>query len=347
MQNKIKVLLVDDSMLFRKVLRDGLSACKNINIVGEAANVVEAEKLIVQLKPDVVTMDIRMPGKSGLEFVKEYLSKNYVSFVLVSTLDLSVLDALAVGAVDFVQKPDMKSVSKDSFIKNLETKIYIASTAKPKSQAKKVAVTPCVMAPSSGTYAMTEHKDVVVALGASTGGTEATLQVLKQLPADIPPMVMVQHMPETFTEMYAQRLNKMCSMEVREAKNNDELRRGLVLLAPGNMHMEIVYELGKYVVRVFDGEKVSGHRPSVDVLFNSVARVMGNKSIGIILTGMGDDGARGLLQMKKSGAFTIGQDQESSVVYGMPKVAFDIGAVDVQGPCANIAGVLMRHLNSK
>ncbi len=345
MIRQIKVLVVDDSLLFRKLLTDKLSTYERIQVIGAATNALEAEKMIMELNPDVVTMDVNMPGKSGIDFVKTFLPKKYVNVVLISSLSMSVFEALSVGAVDFVQKPDMRSMSTDSFITNLVTKIYIASTVKPKANV--VAKPQINLVNTRMSNKITSNKDFIIALGASTGGTEATLQVLEQLPADIPPMLMVQHMPETFTDMYAQRLNRICKMEVREAKNNDELKRGLVLLAPGNKQMELAYANGKYFVKVFDGEKVSGHKPSVDVLFSSVARINPSNSVGIILTGMGNDGAAGLLQMKKKGAFTIGQDKDTSVVYGMPKVAYDMGAVAVQAPCASIAGVLVSHINMK
>lgn len=189
--------------------------------------------------------------------------------------------------------------------------------------------------------------NLIIALGASTGGTEATLQVLEQLPADIPGMVITQHMPEGFTQMYAQRLDRLCKMEVREASDGDQIKRGRVLIAPGgNKHMKIVRVGANYAVRIFPADKVNGHRPSVDVLFKSVAQTAVGGAVGIILTGMGQDGAYGLLDMRKAGAYTIGQDKESCVVYGMPMVAQNIGAVTVQASCANIPGVLIKYLNT-
>lgn len=187
---------------------------------------------------------------------------------------------------------------------------------------------------------------VVVGLGASTGGTEATLEVMKRLPEDIPGMVIVQHMPPGFTKMYAERLNRLCRMEVREAKNGDEIRRGLALVAPADLQARVVRIGNKYTLSCMPGEKVSGHRPSVDALFQSMSEVVQCKMVGIIMTGMGQDGAAGLLAMRKKGAYTIGQDKESSVVYGMPAVAHEIGAVCTQASCENIASVLIRHLKS-
>ena len=187
---------------------------------------------------------------------------------------------------------------------------------------------------------------MLIGLGASTGGTEATLEVLKRLPADIPGMLIVQHMPPGFTKMYAERLDRLCRMEVREAKNGDELHRGLALVAPADLQCKVVRVGNKYTVSCMPGEKVSGHRPSVDVMFQSMSETVRDKMVGIILTGMGQDGAAGLLAMRQKGAYTIGQDKESSVVYGMPMVAKDIGAVCTQASCENIAGVLMRHLKT-
>ena len=186
--------------------------------------------------------------------------------------------------------------------------------------------------------------NVIIALGASTGGTEATLEVMKRLPADIPGMLIVQHMPVGFTQMYADRLNRLCQMEVREAKSGDEIHRGLALLAPADFQMRVVRMGAKYTVSCLPGEKVSGHRPSVDAMFLSVAEQAKCKTVGIIMTGMGRDGADGLLQMRKAGAYTIGQDKESCVVYGMPMEAYNIGAVQIQGSCEDIAGILLRHL---
>ena len=187
---------------------------------------------------------------------------------------------------------------------------------------------------------------VVIGLGASTGGTEATLEVMKRLPADIPPMVIVQHMPPGFTKMYAERLDRLCAMEVKEAQSGDELRRGLAVVAPADLQCRVVRIGTRYTVNCTQGEKVSGHRPSVDAMFHSMAETVTCKMVGIIMTGMGQDGAVGLLEMRKKGAYTIGQDKESSVVYGMPGVAQNIGAVCVQASCENVAGVLLRHLKT-
>ena len=369
---KIKVLIVDDSLVFVNFLSKELPhADKNIEIVGYAMNAADAMRKIPSTKPDVITLDVEMPRTNGIDFLKELLPKHLLPVILVSSLNVSVFDALSNGAVDFVKKPDMsRNYSSRVFVQSLASKINIASNATVKlprvfrgsSVLKKdtaAAPQPTTPTPAPAirrpvlssvpssklTNRSPKLNDFIIALGASTGGTEATLQVLEQLPADIPGMVITQHMPEGFTQMYAQRLNRLCKMEVKEAVNGDIVRRGLVLIAPGGeCQMKVVRVGTNYTVRIYPGEKVSGHRPSVDVL--SVAQAAKSGAVGIILTGMGQDGAYGLLDMHKAGAYTIGQDKESCVVYGMPMVAQNIGAVTIQASCANIPSVLMNYLNT-
>ena len=339
---KIRVLVVDDSALARNLIIQGLSAHPRVEIVGYAINTLDAKQKIPRLKPDVVTMDVEMPGQSGIDFLKEYLPANPVPVILCSSLNLKVFDALNAGAVDFVRKPDVQE-SKEVFITNLTQKVLVASMSKPRSTPLR-SPSVAVATPNLGGGPALDR--VLVGLGASTGGTEATLEVMRRLPADIPPMVIVQHMPKGFTQMYADRLNRICKMEVREARNGDELHRGLALVAPADLQCRVVRIGEKYTVSCTPGEKVSGHRPSVDAMFHSMAEVVRCKMVGIIMTGMGQDGAAGLLEMRKKGAYTIGQDKESSVVYGMPMVANDIGAVCVQASCDNVANVLLRHLKT-
>lgn len=395
MAQKIKVFIVDDSLVFVNFLtRELPKNSDRIEIVGTAANAADAMLKIPTSGADVVTMDVEMPQMNGIDFLKELLPKHLIPVILVSSLNVSVFDALSNGAVDFVKKPDMtRNYSTRVFLQSLTAKIFVASTATVKlprvfrgsSVIKKTPGTPSVSATSlpvvtgaapvfSGAGAavkpqtpavsiktpvlssfmptrLTGNKlkldTLIIALGASTGGTEATLQVLEQLPADTPGIVITQHMPEGFTNMYAQRLDRLCKMEVKEAVNGDVVRRGLALIAPGgDCQMKVVRLGGHYTVRVYPAEKVNGHRPSVDVLFRSVAQVAKAHAVGIILTGMGQDGAYGLLEMRNAGAFTIGQDKASCVVYGMPMVAQNIGAVTVQAPCARIPSVLINHLNS-
>ncbi len=345
---KIRVLVVDDSSLARSMIINGLSTHPRIEIIGYAINTLDARNKLSQLKPDVVTMDVEMPGQSGIDFLKEYIPTHPIPVILVSSLNLRVFDALGAGAVDFVRKPEPRD-NKDAFITGLAQKIIIASMAKvrPAMNAPAAAGSSALAAAPAAALGVSPALDnVIIGLGASTGGTEATLEVMKRLPADIPAMVIVQHMPPGFTKMYADRLNRLCKMEVREAKSGDELHRGLALVAPADLQCRVVRIGTRYTVSCLPGEKVSGHRPSVDAMFQSMSETVRCKMVGIIMTGMGQDGAAGLLAMRKSGAYTIGQDKESSVVYGMPMVAQNIGAVCTQASCENIASVLLRHLKT-
>ncbi len=347
MSPKIKVLVVDDSSLFRQMIIQYLSSQPELEVVGYAINAYDAKRKIPQLKPDVLTLDVEMPGLNGIDFLKQLLPTNPIPVILVSSLNLSVFDALSAGAVDFVRKPDMsKSNSKDAFFASLVPKIKAASKAKVRicghgASAKSHAPAKSMPFPPLPRSVL---DSTIIAIGASTGGTEATLAVLKKLPAQVPGIVITQHMPEGFTAMYAERLNRLCSIEVREAKHGDVIRPGLALIAPGAKQMEVVRSGRNYIVHCHPGAKVSGHCPSVDVLFSSMAKNVAIRMVGIIMTGMGRDGADGLLRMRQKGAFTIGQDKESCVVYGMPMVAYNIGAVTVQASCDNIPSVLLNHL---
>lgn len=336
--NKIRVLITDDSLLFRNVLRKELSEDPHIEVVGMAVDPVDALEKIKSLKPDILTLDVEMPKMSGLVFLKKLMEENPLKVVLVSSMNISVFDALHAGAVDFVKKPDMSSKNDlPMFFREIRTKIKVASIA------KLVPFTSSKVPETKKLEKISSSK--VIAIGASTGGTEATLTILKSLPAHMPGILVTQHMPPGFTKMYADRLNKICDLEVREALDGDRVEKGLVLVAPGDKQMKLAKDDKGYYVSCKPGEKVSGHCPSVDVLFNSVAENAGKNSVGIILTGMGKDGAQGLLNMKKTGAFTVGQDEKSSVVYGMPMVAFNIGAVIVQSDVEDIAEILIKHLN--
>ena len=351
---KIRVMVVDDSILARSLIIKGLSAHPAIEVVGYAINAMDAKNKFSKLNPDVMTMDVEMPGMDGISFLKQFLPENPVPVILVSSLNLKVFDALSAGAVDFVRKPDKEG--QEAFIETLAQKVITAATAKVRparpsattAKANNASATVSSIL-SGGTTSLGPQSaldNVIIGLGASTGGTEATLEVMKQLPADIPGMVIVQHMPPGFTAMYAERLNRLCKMEVREAKHGDEIRRGLALVAPADFQARVVRSGNRYTLSCQHGEKVSGHRPSVDVLFRSMAENVNCKMVGIILTGMGQDGADGLLSMRKRGAYTIGQDEETSVVYGMPMVAHKIGAVITQSPIDAIAQVLLRHLKT-
>lgn len=345
----IRVLVVDDSMVARSLITNGLAKHPRIEVVGTAINALDAKAKIARLSPDVMTLDVEMPGTNGIEFLKQFLPQHPLPVILVSSLNLRVFDALAAGAVDFVRKPD-GTESRDSFLRSLTQKILVASCAKVHrcaSTTRSASPSTPIPAPTLlGNAGGTALDRTIIGLGASTGGTEATLEVLKRLPADIPGMVIVQHMPVGFTKMYADRLNRLCQMEVREAVNGDEIHRGLALIAPADYQARVVRIGNRYTLSCLPGEKVSGHRPSVDVLFSSMASAVKCNMVGIIMTGMGRDGASGLLEMRKAGAYTIGQDKESCVVYGMPCVAHEIGAVTIQASCDNIASVLMSHLKT-
>lgn len=347
MNKKIRLFVVDDAMAFRKLLMDELSHNPIIEVIGYTADAHDAQRQIPFLKPDVVVVDAQMPRINGIEFVKKLLPIFPVPVILVSSLNLNVFEALSAGAVDFVRKPDL-SVRNDAkaFLNTLNNKIFVASCARIKIPAANPApIIPQNKITGKQSFGLNAC-NTIIAIGASTGGTKATLQVLENLPADTPGIVVTQHMPEGFTKMYAERLDRLCKMKVKEAQNGDPIERGQVLIAPGDLHMKVVRVGNHYTVSCYSGEKVSGHRPSVDVLFQSVALTAGANAVGIIMTGMGRDGAEGLLAMKKKGAFTIGQDAESCVVYGMPMAAYEIGAVTKQAPCASISNVLLNHLYS-
>ncbi len=346
MPQKIRVMVVDDSLVFRSWLVQSLGEDSRFEVVGYAVNALDAKNKLPLLKPDIMTLDIEMPGMTGLEFLKQVLPSHPVPVILVSSLNMRVFDALAAGAVDFVRKPE--EGKRDAFLRSLKAKLAIGSNAHvriPQPVAapapRTTASIPRVNSPSgTGTTGPID----LIAIGASTGGTEAILEVVRQFPARMPGIVITQHMPPGFTSMYAERLNRICKLEVREAKHGDKVQPGLILLAPGGLQMRVVRIGVGYSITCTDEEKVSGHKPSVDVLFTSVASVVKNKAIGVILTGMGADGAAGMLRMRKAGAYTIGQDKETCVVYGMPMEAHKIGAVCQQSALTNIPQLVMARL---
>ncbi|HOM01372.1 MAG TPA: chemotaxis response regulator protein-glutamate methylesterase [Acetivibrio sp.] len=330
-KRKIKVLVVDDSLLFRERISKGIAQDAAIEVVATASNPYEARDKIVEFKPDVMTLDVEMPRMNGIEFLRRLMPQYPIPVVVVSAVSHNVFDALNAGAVDFVTKPDLSTQKGFDFLINeLIIKIKIASTAKVGHWKREYDASKDIGSINS------RPSNKIIAIGASTGGTEAIFNLLKSFPRDIPGTVIVQHMPPVFTRMYAERLNNTCLMEVREAKHGDRVCPGTVLIAPGDYHMTIKKSGTGYIVECNKGEKVSGHCPSVDVLFNSVAQEAGKNAIGIILTGMGKDGAKGLLAMRQKGARTVGQDEKSCVVYGMPKVAFEMGAVEKQASLESI-----------
>ena len=328
----IKILIVEDSLVFRELLVQNLSKDPAIQVVAVAKDPFEARDAILAHHPDVMTLDVELPRMNGIEFLRKLMPQYPLPVVVISSLSDKVFDALNAGAVDFVAKPAVSSRAQlEEFIKNeLLVKIKIASTAKI-SNIKKVT-----MAQEQQKLAV-KGKDLIVAIGASTGGTEAIFSAVKEFGTDIPGIVVVQHMPPGFTEMYAKRLNDQCRIKVKEARTGDRVLPGSMLIAPGgDMHMHLLKVNGVYQVECKKGPRVNGHCPSVDVLFDSVAKVAGRDALGIILTGMGGDGAKGLLAMRQAGAKTIGQDESTCVVYGMPKVAYDLGAVEYQEKLSDI-----------
>lgn len=338
---KIKVLVVDDSIVFRELLVRNLSRDQALEIVATANDPFEARDKIIEYKPDVMTLDIELPRMSGIEFLRKLIPQYPLPVVVLSSLSDKVFDAMHAGAVDFVAKPSLSDRAMlENFIKNeLTVKIKIASTARVSTIKSKIT--------ASDMHTTKANQDVVVAIGASTGGTEAIASVIQEFGPDIPGVVIVQHMPPGFTEMYAKRLNDKSRIHVREAKNGDRVLPGLALLAPGgDAHMRLIKVNGVYQVELKRGPKVNGHSPSVDVLFDSVATVAGSRAVGVILTGMGGDGANGLLKMRQAGAQTVGQDESTCVVYGMPKVAYDIGAVRYQEKLSDVPKRVYSILNN-
>lgn len=330
----IKVLIVEDSIVFRELLVQTLGKDPAIRVVATAKDPFEARDLILQHHPDVMTLDVELPRMSGIDFLRKLIPQYPLPVVVISSLSDKVFDAMNAGAVDFVAKPAVSSRAQlEDFIRNeLLVKIKIASTAQI-SNIKKT-----VLSNQAPQQLVSARNHVIVAIGASTGGTEATAALVKGFGTDIPGIVCVQHMPPKFTEMYAKRLNEQCRIQVKEAETGDRVLPGHMLIAPGgDRHMKLVKVNGVYQVEVKAGPRVNGHCPSVDVLFDSVAKAAGKDAVGIILTGMGGDGAKGLLNMRKAGARTIGQDESTCVVYGMPKVAYDLGAVEYQDKLGDIA----------
>lgn len=349
-RKKIRVLIVDDSAVFREIIARGISSDPNIEVVAKAIDAFDARDKIIEYEPDVITCDVEMPKMNGMEFVKRLMPQYPLPIIVVSSLNNIVFDVIDAGAVDFVGKPDVQSVnSVENFITQLINKIKIASVS---NIGKKHVDTKITSVSNNNTTANTTtnnitssntrnfKKNPLIALGASTGGTEAIFNILKDLPSNTPGIVIVQHIPPVFSKMFADRLNNTTGLNVKEAETGDYVEIGKVLIAPGDKHMTVKRVGDKYRVECLDGAKVNGHCPSVDVLFDSVAKCAGNDAIGIILTGMGYDGAKGLLAMKRKGAKTIGQNNDTCVVYGMPKVAYDIGAIERQLPLFSIANYL-------
>jgi len=326
--NRIKVLIVDDSAIVRKIFTEELSKYPDINVVGTAPDPFVARDKIVTLQPDVITLDIEMPRMDGLTFLKKLMKHFPLPTIIVSSLTPKggklTLEAMDIGAVDAIAKPG-SSYSVGDMSGQLVEKIRAASRVKVvKKELQETALPGSRLSIKS----LAETTNKVIAIGASTGGTEALKNVLSKMPPNSPGILVVQHMPANFTSAFAERLNGLCHVTVKEAKNNDSVTPGTALIAPGNYHMILRRSGARYYVEVKTGPMVHHQRPAVDILFKSTAKYAGANAIGVILTGMGADGAEGLLEMKQMGASTIAQNEKSCVVYGMPKEAVKMGAVD-------------------
>lgn len=348
MPGKIRVLIVDDSALTRQVLGTLLSRDPDIEVVATASDPYIARDKIMRLHPDVLTLDVEMPRMDGLSFLEKLMRARPMPVVMVSSLTevgcATTLRALELGAVDFVTKPKLDLRERlPEVAQEVIDKIKAAAGARVRPPQGGRSVTSKTR-PLGG--ALLKTTDQIVAVGASTGGTEAIKDFLLGLPADCPGVVVVQHMPEKFTQAFAERLNGLCTVAVKEAQDRDRVLAGHVLIAPGNFHMRLVREGATYLVRISSDPPVNRHRPSVDVLFSACAQTAGSNAIGVLLTGMGNDGARGLLEMRQAGARTLAQDEASSVVFGMPKAAIDLGAAERTVPLDRMAEFVLQLIQN-
>lgn len=361
MENKIRVLIVDDSAVVRQSLTHILDSDKHIEVIGSAADPYFAAKKIAKEKPDVITLDIEMPRMDGLTFLRKIMGQHPIPCVIISSLTtrgaMTSLKAFELGAVEVITKPFMyaNEFSEETRIRIVDA-VKAASCARikrkqqplSKSVSAEIKVQPrysadVVISNNVLNKSMIKTTENIIAIGASTGGTEAIREILMKLPVDSPGIVIVQHMPEQFTRSFAKGLDGQCQVSVKEARNNDSILRGQVLIAPGNYHILIKRSGARYYVEVKEGPLVNRHRPSVDVLFRSAATYAGSNAMGILLTGMGNDGAQGLLEMKEKGAYTVAQDEKSCVVFGMPKEAIRLGAAKQVLPLSEIFELIVRY----
>ncbi|QWV95997.1 chemotaxis response regulator protein-glutamate methylesterase [Geomonas nitrogeniifigens] len=355
MPKKIKVLIVDDSAVVRQTMVEILSSDPQIEVMSTAGDPFIAAERIRQEVPDVITLDVEMPRMDGITFLHKIMSQHPIPVVMCSSLtekgSETALKALEYGAVEIIQKPRLGT---KAFLEESRVRICDAVKAASQARLRRVSTVTHQVAPKltadvimekPKSQAMMQTTEKVVVVGASTGGTEALRTFLESLPADCPGIVIVQHMPEGFTRAFSQRLDGLCRITVKEAENNDTVVRGRALIAPGNHHLLLKRSGARYYVEVKDGPLVSRHRPSVDVLFRSAARYAGKNAVGVIMTGMGDDGAHGMLEMKQAGALNIAQDEASCIVFGMPNEAIKLGGVDYVRPLDSISREVLRLCN--
>jgi two-component system chemotaxis response regulator CheB len=358
--NKIKVLIVDDSAVVRQTMEELLSSDHEIEVIATASDPYIAADRLLHAVPDVITLDVEMPRMDGITFLHKIMTQHPIPVVICSSLTESgsetALKALEYGAVEIIQKP---RIGTKQFLE--ESRVRICDAVKAAAQTKiklrrfvqmdrtippKLTADAILAKASQKSEAMLKTTEKVIVVGASTGGTEALSDFLQAMPLDSPGIVIVQHMPENFTKAFSMRLDGICQISVKEAENNDTVIRGRALIAPGNHHLLLKRSGARYYVEIKEGPLVSRHRPSVDVLFRSAARYAGKNAVGVIMTGMGDDGAKGMLEMKEAGAYNIAQDEESCVVFGMPKKAIELDAVDRVLPLSAIPAAVIREGNS-
>ena len=355
MAEKIKVLIVDDSAVVRQVLTSVLESAKNIQVVGAARDPIDAREKIKQLNPDVLTLDVEMPKMDGVTFLKNLMRLRPMPVVMISTLTEAgadiTLEALEVGAVDFISKP---KIGVQEALEEYSAEIIEKVTVAAKAKVREYKGTTEVLKPSKklDAGAVLEKRtgnarfkttDKIVAIGASTGGTEAIKEVLESLPANAPGIVISQHIPIAFSKAFTERVNKTCQMTVCEPKDGQKIIRGYVYIAPGDKHLLVERSGADYICRLNDGPPVNRHKPSVDVMFRSVAQNVGPNAMGVMLTGMGADGAQGMLEMKENGSYNISQDEDSCVVWGMPGAAVKLGAVDKEYTLSQIGKTILKY----
>ena len=347
----IKVLIVDDSALMRALLTEIINGAPDLDVVGAAPDPIAAREMIKTLNPDVLTLDVEMPRMDGLEFLDRLMRLRPMPVIMISSFTAAgsevTLKALELGAVDYLAKPRAQNISLlQDYAEEIRDKIRAASGARLKSTTRVAAPPAPTFIQSTGSLSRRVLTEKVIAIGASTGGTEAIKDVLSALPEEMPPIVMVQHMPDTFTPSFARRLDSLSRLTVIEAQGGERLKPGTAYLAPGHSHMRVKKSGGGFVLELSQEEPVNRHRPAADVLFRSVAEQVGRNALGVILTGMGKDGAQGLLAMRHAGAWNIGQDQASCVVYGMPREAAEAGALDEIASLGDISRRIVAKLNS-